>query len=226
MSRLATCRLETLLCLLLVWTPLLPCLAAGNTGQVRGTLALDPAHGIALPMRYKGRTRTPILAPDPPRAIVYLEREDRRYPDSPTPEPVEIRQEGYQFRPDIIAVRVGTQVAFPNRDDEFHSVFSYSPIKRFDLGRFRKDEPSPLIEFDQAGLAKVYCEIHKHMRSFVLVLETPWFTATANDGSFLLENIPPGDYRIRALLPSEEIREGRVTVRAGQTAQATFPSPR
>lgn len=221
MSRLMACRLS-LLCLLLVWAPLAPSAAAANTGQVQGRLALDPVRSMALPMRYKGRTRTPILAPEPPRAIVYLEREDGRYPASNIPEPVEIRQEGYQFRPDIVAVRVGTEVAFPNRDDEFHSVFSYSPIKRFDLGRFRKDEPSPLIAFDQPGLAKVYCEIHKHMRSFVLVLETPWFAATSNDGDFLLENIPPGDYRIRAFLPTEERREGRVTVRAGQTTHAIF----
>lgn len=221
MSRLMACRLS-LLCLLLVGALLAPGLTAANTGQVQGTLALDPVRSIALPMRYKSRTRTPILAPEPPRAIVYLEREDGRYPNSHTPDLIEIRQEGYQFRPDIVAVRVGTKVAFPNRDDEFHSVFSYSPIKRFDLGRFRKDEPSPLIAFDQPGLAKVYCEIHKHMRSFVLVLETPWFTATSNDGSFLLDNIPPGDYRIRALLPTEETREGRITVRAGQNTQATF----
>ena len=107
-------------------------------------------------------------------------------PPSPAPPP-DIGQQGYQFRPGISAVRTGTQVAFPNHDDEFHNVFSYSRAKRFDLGRFRKDEQSPLITFDQPGLVKIYCEIHKHMRSLLLVLDTPWFVETDTDGRFQLD---------------------------------------
>ena len=49
-------------------------------------------------------------------------------------------------------------------DDEFHNVFSYSRVKRFDLGRFRKDENSPVLTFEKPGLVKIYCEIHKHMQ--------------------------------------------------------------
>ena len=86
-----------------------------------------------------------------------------------------------------MAVRTGTQVAFPNHDDEFHNVFSYSRAKRFDLGRFRKDEQSPLITFDQPGLVKIYCEIHKHMRSLLLVLDTPWFVETDSGGRFQID---------------------------------------
>ncbi len=100
-----------------------------------------------------------------------------------------------------MAVRTGTQVAFPNHDDEFHNVFSYSRAKRFDLGRFRKDEQSPLITFDQPGLVKIYCEIHKHMRSLLLVLDTPWFVETDSGGRFQIEHVPPGTYRLRAFLP-------------------------
>jgi plastocyanin len=188
---------------------------AADTGRVSGTVALEP---MAAPTTagYSVRTRRPIAAPDAPRAIVYLEREDGIYPDVEPETVALVAQEGYQFRPAIVAVRRGTRVAFPNRDDEFHNVFSYSAAKRFDLGRFRKDEESPLVTFDSAGLVKVYCEIHKHMRGLVLVLDTPWFTTTDALGHFTLE-APPGNYRLRALLPSEATRAAPVSIEAGES---------
>ena len=197
---------------------------AEATGSVTGTVALGDVKPVPLPPGYKARTKKPIGAPDAPRAIVYLERDDGVYPPPSPSSPPDIGQEGYQFRPGISAIRTGTQVAFPNHDDEFHNVFSYSRAKRFDLGRFRKDEQSPLITFDQPGLVKIYCEIHKHMRSLLLVLDTPWFVETDTDGRFQLAHVPPGDYRLRAFLPSEETLDSRVTVIAGQTVQTALPA--
>ncbi len=196
---------------------------ADATGSVSGTVALGDVKPVPLPPGYRARTKKPIAEPDAPRAVVYLERDDGVYPPS-TASLADIGQQGYQFRPGVTAIRTGTQVAFPNHDDEFHNVFSYSRAKRFDLGRFRKDEQSPLITFDQPGLVKIYCEIHKHMRSLLLVLDTPWFVETDSEGNFQLARVPPGEYRLRALLPSEEMLDSRVTVVAGETLQATLRS--
>lgn len=198
---------------------------ADATGGVAGTVAIGDAKPVPLPPGYKARTKKPIADADAPRAIVYLERVDGVYPPPPTASVADIGQQGYQFRPGMMAVRTGTQVAFPNHDDEFHNVFSYSRPKRFDLGRFRKDEQSPLITFDQPGLVKIYCEIHKHMRSLLLVLDTPWFAETDVGGRFQIEHVPPGTYRLRALLPTEETLDSQVTVVAGQTVQTALPAP-
>ena len=195
--------------------------AADAPGSVVGTVALTPMQSMPVAPGYKVTTKQPIAPADAPRAVVYLERDDGVYPPLATSPPLgAIGQQGYQFRPGVSAVRTGTQVAFPNHDDEFHSVFSYSRVKRFDLGRFRKDEQSPLITFDQPGVVKIYCEIHKHMRSLLVVLDTPWFTQTDADGNFTLTDVPPGDYRLRVFLPSEETLDGRITVVGGQTVHA------
>ena len=186
-------------------------------GAVSGTVTLAPMKNLALPPGYKVRTKNPIEQPDAPRAIVYLERDDGVYPKVAARQTVTISQQGYQFRPGIAAVQTGGQVSFPNRDEEFHSVFSYSSAKKFDLGRFRMDEASPPVTFDKPGLVKIYCEIHKHMRNLLLVLDTPWFTQTDAAGAFELANVPAGDYRIKALLPSEDVLESRVTVVDGET---------
>jgi plastocyanin len=195
---------------------------AAAAGTVTGAVTLTPMKSIALPPGYKARTKNPIEQPDVPRAIVYLERGDGIYPKVPAQQIVTIGQQGYQFRPGIAAVQTGGQVSFPNRDDEFHSVFSYSSPKKFDLGRFRKDEESPPITFDRPGLVKIYCEIHKPMRNLLLVLDTPWFTSTDTNGAFEFANVPAGEYRIKAMLPSEETLEAQVTVVEGDTVQISL----
>lgn len=192
-------------------------LSASASGAVQGTVALDALRPPAVDPGYKPKTVKPVQSEEPASALVWLERDGGAYPQTRVAEVVTIRQQGYQFRPSFVALQKGASAEFPNRDDEFHNVFSYSKLRRFDLGRFRKDEPSPRIRFEKAGLVKIYCEIHQHMRCRVLVLDTPWFAATDARGSFKIPGVPPGDYTLKALLPSEKTVQSRVTVSPGKT---------
>ena len=45
-------------------------------------------------------------------------------------------QRNLQFLPQVLAVRVGTTVKFPNGDRVFHNVFSFKDGKKFDLGLY------------------------------------------------------------------------------------------
>lgn len=202
-----------------------PAHAASPTGSVRGTVALEPMDQPPVGAQYRGRTRGPILDPDPPRAIVYLTRENAGYPASSRNDTLVISQRGYQFRPGVAAVQAGAKVKFPNEDEEFHNVFSYSSVKRFDLGRYRPGEDVPPITFDEPGLVRIYCEIHQHMRNLLLVLETPWFEPSDADGRFQLSGIPAGEYMLHAFLPSERTLVTRVTITAGQTTTRDLPAP-
>ena len=87
-----------------------------------------------------------------------------------------MNQKDLTFMPLILPVQVGTKVEFPNLDDTYHNIFSFSPAKRFDLGRYRSDErPIPSQVFDVTGLVTVRCDIHRHMRGLILVVDTPYF---------------------------------------------------
>ena len=196
---------------------------ADGVGIVEGNVRFDASGPQPAAIQYRTRTRTPILPADGARAIVWLTRKDGVYPENVKSAEAQMRQEvvqeGYQCRPGMLAVQVGSAVMFPNHDDEFHSVFSYSQAKRFDLGRFRKDEESPPVIFDQPGVVKIYCEIHRHMRSILLVLESPWFTVTDEAGHFRLAAIPPGEYEVHAYLPNDQQSTKSLTVAAGATEQ-------
>ena len=123
-----------------------------------------------------------------------------------------LEQEGYQFRTGLLVVQTGTRVEFPNRDDDYHNVFSLSKTKRFDLGRYRKDEAPAAVVFDKAGVVRLFCEIHQHMRSVVLVVDSPYFTTTDESGRFQLRGVPPGAYTLKAWLDERHTWEQAVTV--------------
>jgi plastocyanin len=110
---------------------------------------------IQADVRYAGPGIEKRKAPDASPAVVYLVG----VPASAGGETkaVEIRQEGLEFRPRVVVVQVGTVVKFPNGDDLFHNVFSYSKAKRFDLGRYRKGESNEAT-FDKKGLVEVRCD--------------------------------------------------------------------
>mgnify|MGYP000199111855 CR=1 FL=1 len=145
------------------------------------------------------------------------------YPKLRTGKTLTISQRGYQFRPAVLAVQTGTSVLFPNQDDEFHHVFSYSKPHPFDLGRFLQGETPGARVLAKPGLLKIYCEIHKHMRCRVLVLDSPWFTLTDSKGRFKLTGIPPGEYEIKALLPSEKEVKSKITILDGKTVTVQLP---
>src|SRR5207248_4334888 len=103
------------------------------------------------------------------------------------------------FLPPLLPVQVGTAVEFPNLDDTYHNIFSYSPTKRFDLGRYRPEErPIPSVLFDVPGLVTLRCDIHEHMRGLILVLNTPYFVITDEGGRFRLSELSSVRYTLKA----------------------------
>jgi hypothetical protein len=171
--------------------------------------------------RYEIVSKGGVLATSPPVAVVYL---DGAFP-RPGSLPVrQVVQKDLTFIPALLPVQAGTRVEFPNRDQDYHNVFSYSPAKRFDLGRYRPDElPIPSQVFDRAGLVTLRCDIHEHMRGLVLVLETPYFTTTDPAGRFHLQGLPAGRYTLKAWLNSRQTLERPVELRSGATLRVELP---
>src|SRR5436305_613690 len=159
--------------------------------------------------RYEIVTKGGVLSTQPPLAVVYLDGAFPRPASLPTKE---VTQKDLTFVPALLPVEVGTRVEFPNLDDTYHNVFSYSPAKRFDLGRYRKDEKVPSQFFDTAGLVVLRCDIHEHMRGAILVFDTPYFVTTDTDGDYKLTGLPPGGFSLAAWLSSKRTLEKPVTL--------------
>jgi plastocyanin len=172
--------------------------------------------------RYEIVSKGGVLSPSPPLAVVYLEGAFAKPGSLPTKQ---IVQKDLTFIPALLPVRVGTKVEFPNlEEDTYHNIFSYSPAKRFDLGRYRPEEkPVPSQIFDVAGLVTLRCDIHEHMRALVLVLDTPHFVVTDNDGGYRLTGLPAGRYTLKAWVDSRTTHEKAVDLKSASTARVDFP---
>ena len=121
-----------------------------------------------------------------------------------------MEQREQAFVPRVVAVAQGGSVSFPNRDPIFHNVFSVSPVKRFDLGRYVKGK-SKSVTFAKAGLVNVYCEIHSDMAGFILVTPNRAFAQPDSTGRYSIPLLPPGQYTVVAWHP--DLKSVRRTVK-------------
>jgi hypothetical protein len=110
-------------------------------------------------------------------------------------------QRNRQFFPRVTAVPVGSTVRFYNRDNVYHNVFSVSPAKRFDLGKYPPNAINQ-ITFTRPGVVNLFCDIHPSMAAWVIVVPTRLFVRPAADGSFALPRLPSGVYTLLAWHPS------------------------
>lgn len=190
--------------------------------SVEGRVELPKSHAApVMAKRYDIVTHGGVLSTEPPLAVVYLEG---AFP-KPTSLPMkQIAQKDLTFIPSLLPVQIGTRIEFPNLDDTYHSIFSYSPAKRFDLGRYRPEErPIPSEIFDKAGLVTLRCDIHEHMRGLILVLNTPHYVVTEADGRFRLSGLPAGGYTLKAWIDSKTTLEKPVHLKNGATLHVDFP---
>ncbi|HWX22046.1 MAG TPA: carboxypeptidase regulatory-like domain-containing protein [Candidatus Binatia bacterium] len=209
---------------ILAWSAACVALAQSDSA-IEGVVQLpspSPSTAALTPSRYQNKTPGEVGRPEPPAAVVYLEGSFLPFANTNAPA-AKMEQKHFQFAPGLLPIQTGTAVEFPNLDDGYHNVFSYSKPKRFDLGRYRKDEKPPTLVFDKPGVIKLFCEIHEHMRGTILVLDTPFFVKTDNTGKYRLEHLPAGKYTLKAWVDEKKVWERPVELTDGTQLRVDFP---
>jgi len=113
------------------------------------------------------------------------------------------------YAPHVVVVPVGSTVRFPNHDPFNHNVFSVSEGNEFDLGLYGRGETKSQT-FARPGLVRVYCNIHPRMVAYVLVMANKYFAQPGGDGSFAIDNVPPGRHRLHVWherIPAEVVKD-------------------
>ncbi len=200
----------------------LTAIAVHAEAVIEGHVELPKAKSApVMAKRYEIVTKGGVLSTNPPVAVVYLEGAFAKPSNTPTRQ---IVQKDFIFQPSLLAVQTGTKIEFPNEDDTYHNVFSFSPAKRFDLGRHRpEDKPVPSQIFDQPGMITLRCDIHEHMRGIILVLDTPHFVISGTDGNFKLTGLPAGNYKLKTWIDSRTTLDKPVTLTNSGTVKLNFP---
>ena len=116
-------------------------------------------------------------------------------------EVAEMDQVHEQFSPEVLAVPVGTRVHFPNHDQVHHHVYSFSRAKKFEIPLYKGEAAEPVL-FDKVGVVKLGCNIHDWMSGVIVVVPTPYYTMTDENGQFTLSDLPTGRYALASWHPA------------------------
>ena len=125
-------------------------------------------------------------------------------------EVVLVNQRGLRFAPRVQAMAIGETIRFGNEDSETHNVHVVSPGFTFNQsmapGQFRDFTPA------QPGVMRLACDIHMHMRAFVVISPTPWTQVCDREGRYKLEQVPDGRYVLTAWHEMGDPERREVTV--------------
>jgi len=198
------------------------CNGCASSGVIRGTLSTRTPAELATPPEPNGERAS--VHSSLADAVVYLEeappRGELRIPAEHGSPRVDLR--GENFRPRILVIPVGTSVEFANHDTLFHDIFSVSPAKPFDLGRYGRGG-SRRVTFDKPGPVNVYCKLHPNMAAYILVVPNRAFARPDSSGRFVLRGLPGGRYVVNAWHPDFPAIRREVTVKDGETLKLAIP---
>lgn len=129
------------------------------------------------------------------------------------PRTAEIDQRGLRYVHQVVVVRTGSFVTFPNSDNVRHHVYSFSPAKTFKLKPYSGNHASSVV-FDKSAIVTLGCNIHDWMLGYIDVVDTPYFAKTGEDGVAALKDLPEGDYELRIRHPRLEAANEYVSEKA------------
>ncbi len=167
-------RLLTLLCCVVV------CAGELSAATIRGKVAFVTKRG-----------QHPVMA----ETLVWLEPVGGK-PGRTQPASFQMATRSKTLLPHVMAVPVGSTVAFPNEDPISHNLFSLSTANAFDLGLYRRGAGKSET-FRAPGVVNVYCNVHPNMSAVIHVMPTPYYVFADAAGSYSME-APPGKYRLFA----------------------------
>ena len=113
----------------------------------------------------------------------------------------DMAQQNRQFAPRTLVVQAGTSVLFPNLDTVRHHVYSFSPVKAFELKLYAGTPAAPVL-FDKPGIAVLGCNIHDRMTGWIAIVETPYFAKSDAAGQARIE-VPDGEHLVRVSHPQQ-----------------------
>ena len=193
--------------LLFVVVALLPALALAQApSTIRATVVDAQSHPVA-------------------DAVVVAVSTDPSVTANARPRAESLDQIDKEFVPKVKPVFVGSTVAFPNRDNVRHHVYSFSPAKRFELPLYAGMPAQPVL-FDKPGVVVLGCNIHDWMIGYIYVSESPFYAKTDARGRATIADMPARTFIVRVWHPqmtgSEADTRREVKLAPGQHADITF----
>ena len=160
--------------------------------------------------------------------VVYLTKVAAGKPFPEESATANVAQKGCAFNPFLQVMHNGGEISVLNSDAVSHNIHTYELLGRARKTVFNISQPDQnsvikkTVKLKRGVVMKVECDQHDFMHGFVFVAKNPYYAMVAEDGSYRIENVPPGKYNISAWHGTLKARKGKVTVESGGTATVDF----
>lgn len=136
--------------------------------------------------------------------------------------PAVVDQVDCMYTPRIQGVMAGQEISIKNSDGTLHNVHTYKGAESWFNQAQPKGAEAIKKELEDTSIVKFSCDVHPWMRGFVVVTDHPFFGVSKTDGSFTIEKVPAGKYKLEAWHTRYGMKTAEVTVEDGKTVEATF----
>jgi plastocyanin len=138
-------------------------------------------------------------------------------------QPVVLDQHGCVYTPHVVGVMANQEVHILNSDPTTHNIHPVPKVNREWNTSMPPNSEKLVRTFAREEVAiPVKCNIHPWMRSYVAVVNHPFFSVSGADGKFNISGLPPGEYTITAWHEKYGSQEQKVTVAAKETKSLEF----
>ena len=157
-------------------------------------------------------------------AVVWLETPPPGVKANPAP-PAQIDQKQCAFTPRVVVVPAGGTVEFLNSDRLLHNIHSVSKDNPT-INRTQPKARTIPVVFAKPEIIRIKCDLHSWMNAWVVVADHPFYAVTNEQGGFVLDNLPSGQYTLRIWHESLGTLRKDVTVSDGVTAVTVEMGPK
>lgn len=159
--------------------------------------------------------------------VVYL---DKVPSGKPFPAEVETGgtvQEGCAFKPYFSVMRNGAKFESVNKDPVLHNIHTYEILGRrkktvFNISQPEQNTVTSEVKLRRGVGLKVECDAHDFMHAFVFVANNPYYAVVDENGSFNIDQVPPGKYVIKAWHGLLKEQKAQIEVSAGGNTTTDF----
>jgi plastocyanin len=142
-----------------------------------------------------------------------------------TAKPLVLDQKNCLYVPQILALQTGQTLQVKNSDSVMHNVHSEPKAggnKEQNQVQMAKSPDLKLTFAKPEEFVRFKCDVHPWMFAWVSVFDHPYFCVSDKDGSFKIENVPAGKYKIKAnhRKAGEVVQE--IEVKDGEDAKVDF----
>ncbi|MCP3971915.1 MAG: hypothetical protein GY717_16650 [Rhodobacteraceae bacterium] len=143
-----------------------------------------------------------------------------------------VTQEKCRFTPWAQVVRPGPIIIRNSDEGVLHNINAREMIgvakgrvvkkTLFNFGQPETGDISDKIKPRRSSYIAINCEAHNFMFGFMMAPTHPYAVVVGEDGSFSIDDIPPGDYTLVAWHPRYGLKEADISVAASGAAEANF----